>query len=108
MYQAALDIRQVVFGGKNLHVAIAHEDLAYSSYVHEYSTGKFTDARYVREIQQLYTTKVSNLSKQVTSMMVRCNAAFGCFLSLFYQKEAKDIKRHREEKCEKKTRPRQY
>ncbi len=46
VYQAALDIRQVVFGGKNLHVAIAHEDLAYSSYVHEYSTGKFTDARY--------------------------------------------------------------
>ena len=45
VYQAALDIRQAVFGGSNLHVAIAHEDLAYSSYVHEYSTGLFTDAQ---------------------------------------------------------------
>ena len=45
VYQVALDIRQSVFGGNNLHVAIAHEDLAYSSYVHEYSTGRFSDAR---------------------------------------------------------------
>lgn len=45
VYQVALDIRQAVFGGNNLHVAIAHEDLAYSSYVHEYSTGRFSDAR---------------------------------------------------------------
>lgn len=45
VYQAALDIRIAVFGGNNLHVAIAHEDLAYSSYVHEYSTGQFTDAQ---------------------------------------------------------------
>ena len=35
-----------VFGGRNLFVAVAHEDLAYSSYVAEYSTGKFRDARY--------------------------------------------------------------
>ena len=45
MFQAALDIRIAVFGGNNLHVALAYEDLAYSSYVHEYSTGKFTDAK---------------------------------------------------------------
>uniref|UniRef100_A0A3Q4GRF9 Amyloid beta precursor protein (cytoplasmic tail) binding protein 2 n=1 Tax=Neolamprologus brichardi TaxID=32507 RepID=A0A3Q4GRF9_NEOBR len=32
IYQTALDIRQSVFGGKNIHVATAHEDLAYSSY----------------------------------------------------------------------------
>ncbi|KAK2193494.1 hypothetical protein NP493_12g07051 [Ridgeia piscesae] len=44
VYQAALDIRIAVFGGNNLHVAIAHEDLAYCSYVHEYSSGKFDDA----------------------------------------------------------------
>ncbi|XP_013379692.1 amyloid protein-binding protein 2 [Lingula anatina] len=45
VYQAALDIRQSVFGGNNLHVAVAHEDLAYATYVHEYSSGKFSDAR---------------------------------------------------------------
>ncbi|XP_006736174.1 amyloid protein-binding protein 2 [Leptonychotes weddellii] len=44
IYQAALDIRQSVFGGKNIHVATAHEDLAYSSYVHQYSSGKFDNA----------------------------------------------------------------
>ena len=45
VYQMALDIRIAVFGGNNLHVAIAHEDLAYCAYVHEYSSGKFHDAR---------------------------------------------------------------
>ncbi|KAK3600300.1 hypothetical protein CHS0354_027144 [Potamilus streckersoni] len=45
VYQNALDIRQSVFGGNNLHVAIAHEDLAYASYVQEYSSGRFNDAR---------------------------------------------------------------
>lgn len=45
--QNALDIRQAVFGGNNLHVAVAHEDLAYASYVQEYSSGRFTDAKYV-------------------------------------------------------------
>jgi len=47
VYQMALDIRVAVFGGNNLHVAVAHEDLAYCAYVHEYSSGKFHDARYV-------------------------------------------------------------
>ncbi len=45
VYQQALDIRLSAFGGRNLHVAIAHEDLAYASYVHQYSSGKFDDAR---------------------------------------------------------------
>ncbi|XP_072043780.1 amyloid protein-binding protein 2-like [Amphiura filiformis] len=45
VYQQALDIRLVAFGGRNLHVAIAHEDLAYASYVHQYSSGKFDDAK---------------------------------------------------------------
>uniref|UniRef100_UPI00358E867D amyloid protein-binding protein 2 isoform X2 n=1 Tax=Myxine glutinosa TaxID=7769 RepID=UPI00358E867D len=49
VYQAALDIRQSVFGGNNIHVAIAHEDLAYSSYVHQYSSGKFDNARFHAE-----------------------------------------------------------
>jgi hypothetical protein len=44
VYQAALDIRTTVFGQNNLHVAIAHEDLAYSSYVLEYSSGEFQHA----------------------------------------------------------------
>ena len=41
----ALDIRQAVFGGNNFHVAIANEDLAYASYVHEYSSGHFRNAQ---------------------------------------------------------------
>ncbi|KAG7157760.1 Amyloid protein-binding protein 2-like [Homarus americanus] len=45
VYQTALEVRQNVFGGINLHVAIAHEDLAYASYVHNYAFGKFTHAR---------------------------------------------------------------
>ncbi|XP_033748176.1 amyloid protein-binding protein 2-like [Pecten maximus] len=45
VYQMALDIRQSVFGGNNLYVAIAHEDLAYASYVQEYSSGNFKNAR---------------------------------------------------------------
>ncbi|KAK4308532.1 hypothetical protein Pmani_019770 [Petrolisthes manimaculis] len=45
VYQTALDVRQSVFGGVNLHVAIAHEDLAYASYVHNYALGKFNQAR---------------------------------------------------------------
>lgn len=40
-------MRQSVFGGVNLHVAIAHEDLAYASYVHNYALGKFKQARSV-------------------------------------------------------------
>ncbi len=47
--QTALDIRQSVFGGKNIHVATAHEDLAYSSYVHQYSSGKFDNALWVSQ-----------------------------------------------------------
>ncbi|XP_064459247.1 amyloid protein-binding protein 2-like [Ornithodoros turicata] len=45
VYRKVLDIRQNVHGGKNLHVAIAHEDLAYSSYVLEYRSGRFQNAR---------------------------------------------------------------
>ncbi|KAL3856914.1 hypothetical protein ACJMK2_011620 [Sinanodonta woodiana] len=45
VYQNALGIRQSIFGGNNLHVAIAHENLAYASYVQEYSSGNFNDAR---------------------------------------------------------------
>ncbi|GFR91773.1 amyloid protein-binding protein 2 [Elysia marginata] len=44
VYQLALDIRLSVFGGNNLYVAIACEDLAYASYVNEYSLGKFQHA----------------------------------------------------------------
>ncbi|XP_002733774.1 amyloid protein-binding protein 2 [Saccoglossus kowalevskii] len=49
VYQTALNIRKAIFGGRNIHVAIAHEDLAYSSYVHQYSSGKFDDAHYHAE-----------------------------------------------------------
>lgn len=43
--QRVLEIRQAIFGKCNILVAIAHEDLAYAFYVHEYSTGKFDQAR---------------------------------------------------------------
>uniref|UniRef100_T1JC70 Uncharacterized protein n=1 Tax=Strigamia maritima TaxID=126957 RepID=T1JC70_STRMM len=45
VYQTALDVRLAVFGGNNLNVGVAHEDLAYASYVNEYTSGKFSDAR---------------------------------------------------------------
>ncbi|CAL1269613.1 unnamed protein product [Larinioides sclopetarius] len=45
VYQKALDIHIEVLGGRNLLVAAVHEDLAYAAYVHEYSTGRFKDAR---------------------------------------------------------------
>ncbi|GFV24883.1 amyloid protein-binding protein 2 [Trichonephila clavipes] len=47
VYQKALDIHIEVLGGKNLLVAIAHEDLAYASYVYEYSSGRFKAASVV-------------------------------------------------------------
>ncbi|XP_054728850.1 amyloid protein-binding protein 2 [Anastrepha obliqua] len=45
VYKDALDIRCNIFGNRNFHVAIAHEDLSYAYYVHEYSTGNFSCAR---------------------------------------------------------------
>jgi tetratricopeptide (TPR) repeat protein len=45
VYKNALDVRLECFGSENLQVAVAHEDLAYATYVNEYSTGKFNDAR---------------------------------------------------------------
>ncbi|XP_037936526.1 amyloid protein-binding protein 2 [Teleopsis dalmanni] len=45
VYKTALDIKRFIFGSRNFHVAIAHEDLSYAYYVHEYSTGNFTCSR---------------------------------------------------------------
>lgn len=45
VYKNALDVRLDSFGAENLQVATAHEDLAYATYVNEYSTGKFSEAR---------------------------------------------------------------
>ncbi|XP_023333208.1 amyloid protein-binding protein 2 [Eurytemora carolleeae] len=45
VYQNALEVRLNYFGGDNLRVAVAHEDLAYCSYVLEYSSGHFQDAK---------------------------------------------------------------
>jgi hypothetical protein len=41
VYKSALEVRLKYFGGNNLTVAMAHEDLAYATYVFEYSSGKF-------------------------------------------------------------------
>ncbi|XP_030380960.1 amyloid protein-binding protein 2 isoform X2 [Scaptodrosophila lebanonensis] len=45
VYKEALAVRRGIFGNMNFHVAIAHEDLSYAYYVHEYSTGNFTCAQ---------------------------------------------------------------
>jgi len=45
VYQQALKVRKASFGGDNLQVALAHEDLSYATYVNEYSSGKFSDAK---------------------------------------------------------------
>ncbi|XP_058788660.1 amyloid protein-binding protein 2 [Phymastichus coffea] len=44
VYKLAYEIRKAIFNKYNLHVAIAHEDLAYALYVQEYSSGKFSQA----------------------------------------------------------------
>jgi hypothetical protein len=46
LFQNVLDILQNVFGENNLCVAMVHEDLGYASYVQEYSSGDFENARY--------------------------------------------------------------
>jgi hypothetical protein len=41
-----MKVRKECFSGvANLRVALAHEDLAYASYVHEYNTGRFEAAK---------------------------------------------------------------
>ncbi|XP_032594140.1 amyloid protein-binding protein 2 isoform X2 [Drosophila grimshawi] len=45
VYKEALEVRRGIFGNMNFHVAIAHEDLSYAYYVHEYSTGDFSCAQ---------------------------------------------------------------
>lgn len=45
VYQQALKVRKNSFGGDNLQVALAHEDLAYATYVNEYSSGNFSEAK---------------------------------------------------------------
>lgn len=44
-YEQSLIIRKYIFGSKNLYVAIAEEDLSYALYVHNYSSGRFTEAQ---------------------------------------------------------------
>ncbi|XP_055616284.1 amyloid protein-binding protein 2 [Toxorhynchites rutilus septentrionalis] len=44
VYTEAHEILCRIFGSRNLHVAVAHEDLAYCLYVLEYSSGKFDSA----------------------------------------------------------------
>ncbi|CAB3979333.1 amyloid -binding 2 [Paramuricea clavata] len=46
IYQNVLDILQNLFGENNLCVAMVHEDLGYASYVQEYSSGEFENARH--------------------------------------------------------------
>lgn len=45
IYKEALEVRKTIFGQKNFHVAISHEDLAYALYVQEYSSGRFLSAK---------------------------------------------------------------
>lgn len=41
VYDRALNHRTRVFEDNNIQIALAHEDLAYSMYVNEYSSGNF-------------------------------------------------------------------
>lgn len=45
VYEKALNLKEEIFGSLNLHVAVSHEELAYALYVHEYSSGRFYEAR---------------------------------------------------------------
>lgn len=44
-YIKALEIRKKIFEKHNIYVAVGFEDLAYASYVNEYSSGDFYFAR---------------------------------------------------------------
>ncbi|KAL3274086.1 hypothetical protein HHI36_015503 [Cryptolaemus montrouzieri] len=44
VYEKSLAIRKEIFLKNNINVALAHEDLAYVLYVHEYSSGSFSSA----------------------------------------------------------------
>lgn len=44
VYKTALKIRKAIFGNVNLHVALAHDNLAYACYIYEYSSGMFYEA----------------------------------------------------------------
>lgn len=69
VYQNALSVRISIFGGNNLHVAVAHEDLAYCSYVHEYSSGKFQEARLVLIFQKLALQYLLTASSAMDSVI---------------------------------------
>lgn len=45
VYERSLQIRMEVFEKNNIHLALAHEDMAYALYVNEYSSGRFYAAR---------------------------------------------------------------
>ncbi|RZC41387.1 amyloid protein-binding protein 2 [Asbolus verrucosus] len=45
VYERSLQIRMDVFEKNNIHLALAHEDMAYALYVNEYSSGRFYAAR---------------------------------------------------------------
>lgn len=45
VYEEALKLKTNTFGKSNLHIATAQEDFAYALYVHEYSSGRFDEAR---------------------------------------------------------------
>ena len=42
--QKALDIRQAAFANKNVHVAMAHKDLAYALYAQDFSSRQFVNS----------------------------------------------------------------
>jgi len=44
-YDSALKVREAIFGDLNLNSALRHEDLAYATYVYEYNSGHFNDAK---------------------------------------------------------------
>jgi len=49
VYTLALNCRKNCFKGSNINVASSHEDLAYATYVLEYSSGRFEKARHHAE-----------------------------------------------------------
>jgi len=49
-YDSALKVREAIFGDLNLNSALRHEDLAYATYVYEYNSGHFNDAKLHAEI----------------------------------------------------------
>ena len=68
----AFQIRKNCLGPRNLLVALAYEELAYATYVYEYSTGRFDEAKdFAEKSLQIMTELLPDSHLLLASSQVR-------------------------------------